>query len=255
MQCPTCPDSTVTAFCRDCGKGICRQCAVDRQGVPYCPECAEPEPAQLLSASSEPPPSPPSSSSSSVDVLPDLGETPPPLPPAPFKTPAENPTAPHPGLAGVLGVVPGLGAVYNGQYAKGVLHALMFGMLIAIASSTPIGPAFAPVVLVFFLYMPIEAYRTATALRRGETVDEMSGLVGAIFQPNTRSPVGGVVIIALGVLLLLFTLGVFNLKDVAPYWPILLIVLGVWQLFRAVRTRAEEPPPGGYQAADHEEGA
>jgi len=79
------------------------------------------------------------------------------------------------------------------------------------------------------------------ALRvRGETVDEMSGLVGALFQSTSRSPIGGILVIALGVLMLLFTLEVFSIRDVAPYWPVLLIIFGVWRLYAAVRLRAQE---------------
>ena len=237
MQCPTCVDTTVTAFCRNCGKGVCRQCAQDYDNVPHCAECAaelqgeDPEGMKIQVAfeSSDPPP---------------VKEAPaPPPPPRPRVRATENPDAPHPGIAGVLGLVPGLGAVYNGQYVKGVLHALLFGLGIAIASSTPIGPAFAPVIVVFFLYMPIEAYRTAQAMRRGETVDEMSGLVGAIFQPRSGSPVGGLLIIALGVLLLLFTLGVFRLEQVAPFWPIVIIVFGIWRLYRAIQAASDPTPP------------
>ena len=32
-----------------------------------------------------------------------------------------------PGLAFALGFIPGVGAIYNGQYLKGLVHALIFG--------------------------------------------------------------------------------------------------------------------------------
>lgn len=230
MQCPTCLETTVTAFCRNCGKGVCRQCEQDVAGVAHCRDCVDEavrrtETAATIEASEEEP--------ADAQTLP-----PPPAPPRPSRARhTDDPDAPHPGIAGVLGLVPGLGAVYNGQYVKGVLHALLFGLAIAIAASTPIGPAFAPVVAVLYLYMPIEAYRTAQDLRRGEKVDEMSGLVGAIFQPKSGSPVGGVVVIAVGVLMLLFTLEVLDFREAIRYWPILIIVLGVWQIYRAIENR------------------
>ena len=34
-----------------------------------------------------------------------------------------------PGLALFLGMIPGVGAIYNGQYAKGLVHAIVFGIL------------------------------------------------------------------------------------------------------------------------------
>ena len=40
-----------------------------------------------------------------------------------------------PGLALFLGMIPGVGAIYNGQYAKGLVHAVVFGVLCSIADS------------------------------------------------------------------------------------------------------------------------
>jgi len=231
MQCPTCVETTVTAFCRECGKGVCGTCVQMIDGVPHCSDCAPAaEAAEEAAAQQE--------AEFQAAAASDAPMAAPPPPPLPGRT--YNEDAPHPGLAAVLGIVPGLGAVYNGHYVKGLLHALIFGLLLAIASSTPVGPAFAPLIALFFLYMPIEAYRTAQAMRRGETVDEMSGLVGALFQSTSRSPIGGILVIALGVLMLLFTLEVFSIRDVAPYWPVLLIIFGVWRLYAAVRLRAQE---------------
>src|ERR1019366_7316784 len=34
-----------------------------------------------------------------------------------------------PGLALFLGMIPGVGAIYNGQYAKGMVHAIIWGVL------------------------------------------------------------------------------------------------------------------------------
>jgi hypothetical protein len=141
-----------------------------------------------------------------------------------------------------LGFVPGLGAVYNGQYVKGIVHAAIFGMLIAISTSSDheaIPALMVPLVVFFVLYMPIEAVRTAQAIRRGEEVNEMSGIVGALFDANSDSPVPGVLFIALGVLFLLFTLGVLRAELVFKAWPLALVGLGVWRLYASVRKREE----------------
>ena len=39
-----------------------------------------------------------------------------------------------PGLALFLGMIPGVGAIYNGQYAKGMVHAIVWGVLISTAA-------------------------------------------------------------------------------------------------------------------------
>ena len=236
MQCPTCIETTVTAFCRHCGKGVCSQCAVDVAGVPHCAECS----AEL---SSEPPREAQAAAPSTPPAM--LAA---PAPRTQFRPPAD---APHPILSGVLGFVPGLGAVYNGQYVKGLIHVILFGLLMTIATNIEHGlePLIVPLIAAFFFYMPIEAVRTAQAMRRGEKVDELSGAVGVLFRDTARSPAAGVAVIAAGVVLLLFSLGVFSIKQIVPYWPILIIALGAYWLYTAVRPRDEmrdeSPAPDG----------
>ena len=233
MQCPTCIETTVTAFCRHCGKGVCPQCAKTYQGVTHCAECVEAleEEAAATPAAANP------------------------LPPAPLYSQPSPPRSrfrgtvsedsPHPMLSGVLGFVPGLGAVYNGQYVKGLIHVILFGLLMTIATNVEHGlePLFVPLIAAFYLYMPIEAVRTAQAMRRGERVDELSGLVGALFRDTARSPAAGVAVIAAGVILLLFSLQVFTLRQIMPYWPLLVIALGVYWLYTAIRPRDEMHEP------------
>ena len=43
--------------------------------------------------------------------------------------------APSPGLAAVLGFIPGVGAMYNGQFAKALIHVLVFVSIIWITSN------------------------------------------------------------------------------------------------------------------------
>ena len=40
---------------------------------------------------------------------------------------------PNPGLAALLGFIPGVGAMYNGQYAKGIVHLIIFAVLVSLA--------------------------------------------------------------------------------------------------------------------------
>jgi len=246
MSCPTCADSAVTAFCRDCGKGVCDGCMQRCDGVSYCQDCApaiiEPEPV----AEHEPP----------ERAIPRIA-APPPTPPPPTPA-ADSVEGSHPFLAGLLGFVPGLGAVYNGQYGKGVIHAAIFGMLFAISTSSDeaaIHALLVPLTIFFVLYMPVEAVRTARAIRRGEQVDEMSGIPGVLMANNSDSPVPGILFIAMGVILLLFTLGILQVDLVLRGWPLLLIAFGVWRLYASVQSK-DSPPDrrasGTYHLEDRE---
>src|SRR5205823_11635961 len=58
-----------------------------------------------------------------------------------------------PDAAFLLGLIPGVGAIYNGEYFKAAIHVLIFGML------TSLGAALLAVA--FYFYMPFEAYYTA----------------------------------------------------------------------------------------------
>jgi hypothetical protein len=58
---------------------------------------------------------------------------------------------------------------------------------------------------------------------------------------SNRVPVGAIVLIALGLLFLLSTL--FNARIIHHGWPLILIGLGLWMIFR----RRNEIPPGGGQ--------
>jgi hypothetical protein len=46
------------------------------------------------------------------------------------------------------------------------------------------------------------------------------------------APLGAIILIALGVLLLLDNLGVLSFRWTAQFWPVMLIALGLWLAFR-----------------------
>jgi hypothetical protein len=124
-------------------------------------------------------------------------------------------------LAAILGIVPGLGAIYNGEYFKALVHVLVFGSIIALISNTGNEPLFVPLLIAFILYMPIEAYRTAKAKAAGTTAPSLFG------EHQTQLPVGPIVLILLGVFLLMDKFGILNLDKVTDFfWPVILILLG-----------------------------
>ena len=88
--------------------------------------------------------------------------------------------------------------------------------------------------------MPLEACRTARALRRGEAVDEFSGLMSV---GGGRSPVGGIVLIVVGVLFLLNSLGFWQLRQLSRYWPVILIAAGVYMIYRRITENREDSGP------------
>jgi hypothetical protein len=135
-------------------------------------------------------------------------------------------------LALILGLlIPGVGAIYNGQYAKGLVHAVIFGVFCTILGSDAYGlePVFGILLAAWIFYMGFEAYHTARKRRMGEPVDEYSSLIN--LRSGGQVPVAGVVLILLGAVLLLHTLHLLDLRSVARFWPVLLIVGGAYMLY------------------------
>ncbi len=129
-----------------------------------------------------------------------------------------------PGWAFVLGLIPGVGAIYNQQYAKGMFHIIVFAILISLAERSG-GALMGFLIAGWFFYMPFEAYHTAQRRQRGEAVDEFSGLV-QMPENMKRLPVGPLLLIGLGVVFLLDNLGLLRIDELLRFWPVLLIAAG-----------------------------
>jgi len=229
MNCQNHPDVAAIAYCRTCGKPVCGECRREASGTVY---CAEHEPAAAPPPVSAPPPSFAAAPGMSAPAY------------AQAVAPVPRVRADiHPGLAFALGCIPGVGAIYNGQYAKGLIHAVIWGVLMSIATSNAtrdMQPIFVMSIIAWWAYMVFEAYRTAQKLERGEPVDEYSSLL-QLRGGRGRFPMAAVALIVLGVLLLLHTLDLVNFERIVPYWPVLLIAVGAYMLWS--RFAASEPAP------------
>jgi cell wall-active antibiotic response 4TMS protein YvqF len=193
MKCAVHAEVDATGFCRNCGKALCAECKRDVRGILYCEACL----ADLLTK----PPQPPTG-------------------------------GPSPALAAVLGFVPGLGAVYNGEYTKAAIHVVIFVAFIGALNSGLGDPAEAMLgvlLTAFIFYMAIDAYRTAKARLLGQPPPMTLGEVGG------DKPIGPLILIGLGVLFLLQKMHVLHLARVFEFWPVFLIVVGVLLLWKRMR--------------------
>ena len=139
-----------------------------------------------------------------------------------------------PGVSLVLGLIPGVGAICNGDYSKALLQVLIFGSLCALADQQPgsLGPLFVIISIVFYLYMPLEAYHTA----KKRTLALKGIMVENLFEQAYFSDiwVGGLSI-GLGVLFLVNQFVPGTLSFVFRGWPLALIAIGIYNLFRYFR--------------------
>lgn len=251
MNCANHPDNLAVAFCRECGKPMCAACQRPALGSVY---CAEHAPAPAPPPPSAPPPPPyaespyasrPGAGSSYTppDASPYASAPPPPytVPPPPYMAPPPVDGAVHPMLALILGFLPGVGAIYNGQYAKGLIHAVIFGLLVSIVSNTHSGTvgAFVGIMIgAWVIYQAFEAYHTARKRRYGMHVEEFSSLLD-VQGSNHRYPVGAILLIGIGFILLLDTTDIIRMEQFEHYWPVLLIVVGIYLLYNRLHPASQ----------------
>jgi len=219
MNCATHSDIAAVAFCRTCGKPLCNQCTRDVRGVIYCEACL----AARMEGTAPPAPGfvPPAQT-----VYPPVGE------PATAYRPPIN-AGPNPTVAGILGAIPlGLGAVYCGQYAKGLAHlGIVVLAIVGLSSDLPwqADTALGIFLGFFWVYQILDAVRTARAIQANEPVPDPFGLASTFGTgekiDTTKVPAAAAILIGLGVLFLINTIFDFSLHR---FWPIILIVIGVW---------------------------
>ena len=179
MNCANHSDREKTAFCQNCGKPLCQECTrVVGQAV-FCEPCLA---AKLAGATGVPPAgtysytdpasginasgtasggsytySDPASGIYASGIIP--------------PQPAHG--APNPLLAGALGFIPGVGAMYNEQYAKGGVHLIVFVILVSLANSNGV---FGILIAGWEFYMAFEAFHTARCRRDGLPLPNPFGL-------------------------------------------------------------------------------
>jgi hypothetical protein len=231
MNCNTHGDTAAVAFCRTCGKPLCNQCTRDIRGVIYCETCLAARLDGTASAGFVPPqfpPQPQTPPQTGYQQFMDQGLG--------VKVQPGPASGPNPALAGILaGFFPiGVGAVYTGQYVKGLIHLVIMVMLLVGQSSDV--PWFVHMVLgvgmgFFYIYQIIDSIRTARAIQMGEPAPDPFGLAqefGAGERLDTaKVPTAAAVLIGLGAIFLLHTIGIFSF-NVDRFWPLVLIALGVW---------------------------
>lgn len=227
MICAVHPDREAVAYCRNCGRAMCPDCRRDLRGMVYCEDCLVERVQGIGGAAAAAAPAPASSG-------------------APLSR-----EGPSPGLALFLGFIPGVGAIYNGQFAKAFLHVVVFGLLVSLADSPATRPfqgIFIALSIFFVPYMAGEAYHTARKRQQGVPVDEWSGLLPA--GTRLQGSLGAIILIVVGVVFLLDTLEIVRLAQILKYWPVLLILAGALMLYQKLAGRPPEFRAPGSESRD-----
>ncbi|MFN2576375.1 MAG: LiaI-LiaF-like domain-containing protein [Pyrinomonadaceae bacterium] len=145
--------------------------------------------------------------------------------------------------------VPGLGAAYNGQTSKAIVHFAIFASFFQMAVVTDGVTFFVLGVIAMWLFAAVDACRTAQLMRAGLAPDAEEDAIARQLYGN---PIAwGVTLVVLGSVFLARTL--FSVQfPVRRTLPVALVILGSYMLFDYLkrRRRREElravevtPPP------------
>jgi hypothetical protein len=215
MKCAVHSDVDATGYCRNCGKAMCSACSRPVRDVLYCEDCLATvmgHPAPVAA----PPPyvAPPAAAYAASPV------------PTAYPRPADqsNPT-----VAFILAFVfPGLGAIYNRQYNKGLVYIAIFVSAI-FGFMSDLDDGFKAIIGIllagFFFYTAFEAMQTAQARNRGEVPPD------PLESWSKERPIGPIILIGLGLLFLLDNFRVFEFVHIGRFWPLILIAAGLY-MFR-----------------------
>jgi len=210
MNCAYHSHNGATVNCNGCGKPLCPACDHRIKGFPYCQDCIV----------------------SGVELLRQQTHS----NYAPFVQKRSSPI-----LASLLSFIcPGLGAAYNGQTTKALVHFAVFVGLFQMAVLT------GTVLFVFgfmgmWAFALIDSWRTAQAIRSGVTPDVAEDILVKRFAGNPK--LWGVVLVVLGATFLfqkLLPIGTV-LRAVLP---VLLIGFGIY-ILRGYIFKDKQPASNG----------
>lgn len=196
MKCAYHPTADSQEFCSTCSKALCSECSHQIKGKVYCQDCLV-RGAEWAASFKD------------------------------FRIPADAPKR-----AAALSLIPGMGAVYNGEYQKAVTQFAVFAALVIMGDA--VHGVFGFGAFVFLIFTMFDSYRTAeTNLRH--RLDAKTTKEGPA--KDTTVVAWGVLLIGLGLVFLLKNFIHFNFLN--RLWPVVFILLGAFLVFRALRDREE----------------
>jgi hypothetical protein len=143
-----------------------------------------------------------------------------------------------------------LGAAYNGQTSKAIVHFAIFASFFQMAVITQGLPFFLLGVLGTWLFASVDACRTAQLMRAGLSPDAEEDVIARRLYGNPFA--WGTTLIIIGTMFLLHTLLGVQLP-IRELLPVALVALGAYMLFdylrrgrasdRIVRFDSRRPPP------------
>ena len=214
MNCVNHADVQSAAFCIRCGHALCNDCVRSVRGSVYCETCL----ADMVgnASAAAPPSSAPNAAAPPKKIV----------------------VGTNPGAAFALGLIPGVGAIYNGDFLKAAIHVLIFGLLVQLNNSAGrFGePLFGFATFAFYMYMPFEAYYTSKKRKlAGEGIDldtPIDQFHRQFGEVKDKELWGGVALIIIGFIFLADNFDIIHFERIGELWPLALVGVGIWMLRR-----------------------
>lgn len=197
MNCAYHTHNAAVVNCNGCGKSLCPACDHRIKGFPYCQDCIV----------------------AGVELLRNKDQ-------AIFVPIVKKQTSPF--LATLLSLFcPGLGAAYNGQTSKALIHFVVFIGLFQMAIISSGTAIFVLGFIGMWFYAALDSWRTAQIIRSGITPNAAEDVLVQRFSGNTK--LWGIVLTVIGSSFFLQMF--FNLHAIMNFvLPVLLIGLGLYLL-------------------------
>ncbi len=217
MTCSYHTKNSATVQCSQCARALCPACDHRIRGFPFCQDCIVAGVEMLRYQQSR---------TSDSHVI-------------------RRKTSPF--IATFLSFfVPGLGAAYNGQTSKAIVHFAVFASFFQMAVVTNGVTFFVLGVGGTWLFAAVDACRTAQLMRAGLAPDAEEDAIARQLYGN---PIAwGVTLVTLGIVFLMHTLlGVqFPVKRALP---VALVILGAYMLFDYLKRRKRREELRGFETA------
>ncbi|MFN0084492.1 MAG: LiaI-LiaF-like domain-containing protein [Blastocatellia bacterium] len=211
MKCSYHPSNNAGARCQACERPLCPACDHRIKGFPYCQDCI----VAGIEAIRRPAGAEPRTAAWRLEK--------------------------SPMVALLFGFVPGMGAAYNGQNIKALVHFTITILLWTLSDifSDPLETTFLLSCATFYFFSIYDAYTTAHRARLGADIAEEDNRLKNLLRERTN--VWGGILIGIGALAMLD-----NLMPVIihRYWPAVLIVIGLlflW-LYQRLQSSARFEP-------------
>lgn len=217
MFCVFHPTNASTAYCAGCNRPLCASCDHRIKAQPYCEDCIV-RGVDILRRPSAP------------VVAPQLAYAP--------RAPQDAPSSRK---ATMLAILPGLGAVYNRQNLKALVHFVTTAGLFEVGSATDIG-FFIFGGFVFYFFTLIDANRSAKAIAAGaDPRDDERRLKWSFAR---YKPLWGLVLIAASLIAIVTSLPILpGVINPARIWAVILFLAGTYMILAYFRSlRREEDP-------------